>query len=101
MTLSGGIGIDHTAERRAVTGRQFRGKEIAVGLKKLVELVFDYPGFDPHPPLFGVDFDNTVHIARHIDDNPRVQRLTIGAGTTAAWGKNQRFKAWLRRQPRQ
>ena len=87
--LPGSIGVDHPAKRGAVAGRQFRRKKVAVRFKELIELIFNDPGFHPHPPFFGVDFNNAVHIAGHIDDDPGVERLPVGAGTAPARGKDQ------------
>ena len=94
--LTGGIRVDHPAEGRAVTGGKFRGKKVAVRLEVLVKLIFDNARFDPHPPLFWVDLNDAVHIARHINNNALVQRLTVGPGAAAARRKDQRGKALLR-----
>ena len=96
--LPGGVGVDHPAKRGAVAGRQFRRKKVAVRFKKLIKLVLNDPRLHPHPPFFGVDFNNAVHIAGHIDDDPGVQRLAIRAGAASARGKDQRFKTLFRRQ---
>ena len=100
-SLSGGVGVYHPAQGGAVAGGELRRKEVTIGFKKLVQLIFDDSGFDAHPTLFGVDFNNAVHIAGHIDDNSAVQRLAVGAGAAAARGEDQRFKAWFGGDPRQ
>ena len=41
----------------------------------------------------------TVHIARHINNDALVQRLTVGPGAAAARRKDQRGEALLRGQP--
>ncbi len=97
-TLSGRIGINHPANRSAVAGGKFRRKEVAVGFQKLIELIFDYARFHAYPPLFRVDLYDAVHIARHINNNALVQRLSVGARTATAWGKYQRGEPLLRRQ---
>ena len=100
-SLSGRVGVNHPAQGSAVAGGELRGKEIAIGLEKLIQLIFDDSGFNAHPTLFGVDFDNAVHIAGHIDDNSAVQRLAVSAGAAAARGEDQRFKAWFGSDARQ
>ena len=92
-SLSGRVGVYHPAQRGAVAGGKLRCKEVTIGFKKLVQLIFDDPGFNAHPALFGVNLDDAIHIAGHIDNNPAVQRLAVGAGAAAARREDQRCKA--------
>ena len=62
------------------------------------KLIFDDARFDTHPSFFGIDLNDAVHIARHVNNNALVQRLTVGPGAAAAWGKNQRREKRFRRQ---
>ena len=97
--LPGGIRVNHPAKGRAVAGGKLRGKKVAVRLEILIKLIFDDARFDPHPPLFRVDLNDAVHIARHINNDALVQRLTVGPGAAAARRKDQRGKPLLRGQP--
>ncbi len=97
--LAGGIRVDHPANGGAVTGGEFRCEEIAVRFEVLVKLIFDHARFDPHPSLFRIDLDDAVHIARHINNDALVQRLTVGSGAAAARRKDQRGEALLRGEP--
>ncbi|MNZ33097.1 hypothetical protein D3C78_504350 [compost metagenome] len=99
-SLPGGIGVNHAANGSAVAGRELRREEIAVRFQELVELIFYHARFNTHPALFGIDLNNTVHITRHINDDALIQSLTIGAGSAAARGKDQRRETFLGRQTR-
>ena len=96
--LPRGIGVNHPANGRAITGGKLRRKKIAVRFQKLIQLIFDHPRFHTHPPLFRVDLNDAVHIAGHINDNALVQRLPVGARPAAARGKYQGAETLLRRQ---
>lgn len=76
-------------------------KKVTVRLKILVQLIFNYACFDTNPSLFRVDFEYAVHMAGHIDDDSRIQRLAVGAGAAPARGKDQRFEAIFGGKPRQ
>ena len=91
-TLPGSVGVDHSPQRRPVTGGQFRRKEIAVGFQILVKLIFYHPRLYPYPTFLHIDFDDAAHVTGHINNNALIKRLTVGACTAAARGKNQRRK---------
>ena len=65
----------------------------------MIKLIFDNARLNPHPSLFRVDLNDAVHIARHINNDALVQRLTVGSGATAARCEDQRGKPLLRCQP--
>ncbi len=83
--LAAGIGVDHAADGGAVGRRQFRGEKQPGGFQRGVELVLDHPGLHPHPALLDIDFEDTVHVPRQVDDDAVRQRLAVGAGAAAAW----------------
>ncbi len=99
--LPGGVGIDHSPQRRTVAGRQLRGEEIAVGLKILVKLIFNHARFHAHPTLFRVDFNDAIHITGHVDNDALIQRLAVGASAATARGEYQGLKAFFCRQTSQ
>lgn len=85
----------------AVAGGKLRGIKVTVRFKILVQLIFNHAGFDTNPSLLRVDFEYAVHMAGHIDDDPRIQRLAVGPGAAAARGKDQRFEAFFGGESRQ
>ena len=60
-----------------------------------VELVLNDTGFDPDGALLDIEIADTFEVTGHVDDDTRAQGLTVGAGTTAARGKDQRGQLFL------
>lgn len=62
------VGVDHAPKRRAVARRQLRSEEEAMRRKRGIELVLDHASLDAHAPPSGIDRQDTVHVAREVDD---------------------------------
>ncbi len=83
-TLPAGIGVNHSPQGGTVAGGELGRKEVAIRFETGVQLILDHPRLDPYPSLLRIDLQNALHMTRHVHHYPSVQRLTIGAGSTAA-----------------
>src|SRR5207244_4222360 len=88
---AGGIVRDHSADRRAGTGRDIRPETKSVRLEKPIELVEHDACADTDGAILDVEIVDFAVVAREIDDQPIADRVTDETRARAARGHRNVF----------
>src|SRR6516165_10155693 len=99
-TLAACVRADHSSYRGAIGGGELRREEQAVFGQCGVELILYDASLNPYPTLRWIDFQDAVHMARDIHNQPLGKCLAVGARSTTARCEHDILEASVRRYTR-